>query len=40
MALSRKELIGAVRGLGLELGVLAALTAVAVLISTILIWLS
>ena len=40
MALSRKELTGAARGLGLELAVLAALTAAAVLISTIIIWLS
>jgi hypothetical protein len=40
MALNRKDLNGAARGLGLELAVLAALTAVAVLISTIIIWLS
>lgn len=40
MALNRKDLNGAARGLGLELATLAALTALAVLISTVVIWLS
>jgi hypothetical protein len=40
MALNRKDLNGAARGLALELAVLAALAAAAVLISTIIIWLS
>ncbi len=40
MALNRKDLIGATRGLALELAVLAALAGAAILISTIVIWLS
>ena len=40
MAPSRKDLDGAARGLALELAVLAGLTIAAVLISTIVIWLS